>query len=228
MTTPIRIPPLPDAWPYQPRTALSPWETREGPVPGFEGRWTLEVAPGLAFDDDSRRAARMEGAFGRGGVKRLGDIVVRPYRRGGLVAKVNGSVYASPARFRGELAVHRALWEAGFPTVEPAGLAHRRRGLGHEGLFFTRYAEAKPWPADWSPLVLPDLMGALAALDAWGLFAPDLNATNVLSGPGGLLLLDWDRAAWRGGPLLPRYRARLARSLAKLGAPSELEAAFRR
>lgn len=184
----------------------------------------LEAAAELGFGE----ASDLQNAFGRGGVRRLGDIIIRPYRRGGLVAKVNDRTYASPARFRRELAVHRALWEAGFPTVEPLGIAHRRKGLGVEGLYFTRYAEAMPWPSDWSSPMLPELMQALAALDAWGLFAPDLNATNVLRGDGGLVLLDWDRAAWTKGPLLPRYRARLLRSLAKLGAPSELVEAFRR
>ncbi len=184
----------------------------------------LEAAQDLAFGDE----ARMTDAFGRGGVRRLGDLVIRPYRRGGLVAKINGGTYASPTRFRRELIVHRALWEAGFPTVEPLGIAHRRKGLGVEGLYFTRYAEAMPWPSDWSSPMLPELMQALAALDAWGLFAPDLNATNVMRGASGLVLLDWDRAAWTKGPLLVRYRARLARSLAKLGAPVELIEAFTR
>ncbi len=223
MTDTILIPLLPEAWPYQPRTALPDFQAREGAVPTFEGRWTLE-----AGDLDFGSVAALEQAFGRGGVRRLGEVIVRPYRRGGLVAKVNAKTYASPARFRRELAVHRALWEAGFPTVEPLGIAHRGNGLGVEGLFLTRYSEARPWPTDWNALALPELMKALAALDAWGLFAPDLNATNVLLGAGGILLLDWDRAAWTKGPLLPRYRARLARSLAKLGAPSDLVEAFRR
>lgn len=193
-------------------------------VPGIEGRWTLEAAADLDFGE----ASELKDAFGRGGVRRHGDIIIRPYRRGGLVAKVNGGTYASPARFRRELAVHRALWEAGFPTVEPLGIAHRRKGLGVEGLYLTRYADARPWPSAWSGSVPPELMQALAALDAWGLFAPDLNATNVLLGNAGVVVLDWDRAAWAKGPLLPRYRARLARSLAKLDAPSALMDAFRR
>jgi hypothetical protein len=63
----------------------------------------------------------------------------------------------------------------------------------------------------------------LEALAAWGLYAPDLNATNFLVDPrGGVLALDWDRAVWVPGvPLLDRYRRRLVRSLAKLGAPKE-------
>ena len=221
----ILIPPLPAAWPYQPRTALPPLEVREGvSIPGLDGAWTLEGG----VLDLSGQGAAMGKAFGRGGVRRLGDVVIRPYRRGGWMAKVNERVYASPARFRKELMVHRALWEAGFPTVEPLGIAWRKTGLGVEGLFITRFSEARPWPSDWSAPVLPDLMKAFAALDDWGLFAPDLNATNVMGGADGIVLLDWDRAAWARGPLLPRYRARLARSLEKLGAPEALKGAFRR
>lgn len=197
--------------------ALPSVDVRQGrDIPGFEGGWTLE---GGGFDLAGQGGV-IESAFGRGGVRRLGDAVVRPYRRGGWMAKVNARLYASPARFRHELAVHRALWEAGFPTVEPLGLAWRRAGVGVEGLYVTRFKDAKPWPADWSAPVLPALVEAVGALTDWGLWAPDLNATNVMWGAEGLVLLDWDRAAWAAGPLRRRYHARLARSLAKLGAPA--------
>ncbi|MBS1766386.1 MAG: hypothetical protein JST05_03150 [Acidobacteria bacterium] len=226
MTSPIRIPnlppDLPGAWPYEPRTKLPPLARREGiSIPGLDGAWTLEAAEGLALEGETRGLA-----FGRGGVRRLGELVLRPYRRGGLVAKVNARIYASPARFRRELAVHRTLWEAGFPTVEPMGLAWRKAGLGVEGLYCTRFAGASPWPSDWSAPLMGELVKAFRALSAWGLFAPDLNATNVMWGAQGLILLDWDRAAWRGGALLPRYRARLMRSLEKLGAPEALRTAL--
>ena len=67
----------------------------------------------------------------------------------------------------------------------------------------------------------------LQALCAWGLFAPDLNATNFHLRPDGqVLALDWDRAHWPSGAsgalLLERYRRRLDRSLRKLGAPPEI------
>lgn len=197
-------------------------DVRQGAaVPGFGGGWTLEAVGGLSLVGESQGLA-----FGRGGVRRLGDAVLRPYRRGGLVAKLNAKTYLSAARFRRELAVHRALWEAGFPTVEPLGFAWRRAGLGVEGIFLTRYAEAQPWPSDWRAPVLADLVTAIRALAAWGLWAPDLNATNVMAGRDGLLVLDWDRARWWRRPLLRRYGARLDRSLAKLGAPEDLRAAL--
>lgn len=198
-------------------------DAREGlAVPGCGEDWTLEAAPGLVFGE----AAEMAGAFGRGGVRRCGDLVIRPYRRGGLVAKLNERTYASPARFRRELAVHRALWEAGFPTVEPLGFAWRRSGLGVEGLFLTRFTDAKPWPSDWTAPVAKELVKALWALSDWGLWAPDLNATNVLWGVDGLVLLDWDRAGWGDLTFIDDYHRRLTRSLAKLGAPEPIRAAL--
>jgi hypothetical protein len=139
---------------------------------------------------------------------------------------VNARTYRSHLRFGAEYAVHRALWESGFPTVEPGGYAWRPSGLGVEGVLFTRLAEGEPWPGRWD--LSADRAGAvrqaIAGLCAWGLWAPDLNATNVLFPPqGGVVLLDWDRAGFEapGADLWPRYQARLERSLRKLGAPLE-------
>ena len=193
-------------------------------LPGLGGGWTLVVAPDLELEGSGEALA---GAFGRGGVRRLGSVVLRPYRRGGLVRHLNARIYLSPARFIREFQVHRALWLAGFPTVEPLGYALRRRGWGVEGVYLTRHEACEPWPRRWDAPVEP-LRPLLESLCAWGLYAPDLNATNVMVAPeGGLLILDWDRAAWRSGDLFPRYQARLLRSLEKLGAPGALIRAVR-
>jgi len=147
-----------------------------------------------------------------------------------MLRHVNARIYASPRRFRDEYVVHQALWTAGFPTVEPLGYGYRRRLWGVEGVFLTRLAEARPWPSCWheSARVLPQLHQLLDALAAWGLHAPDLNATNVLMGSDGrVLALDWDRARWiSGSDLKERYRRRLLRSLQKLQAPDAVIASF--
>jgi hypothetical protein len=162
-------------------------------------------------------------AFGRGGVRRVGEVVVRPYRRGGFIRHLNERAYLSPERFARELAVHQALWRAGFPTVEPLGYGFRPHRWGVEGVYFTRYEPAIAWPQCWdrSPGVVPQVARLMAALAEWGLYAPDLNATNILvTAEEQVLMLDWDRAGWVAqGDLLPRYRERLERSLRKLGAP---------
>ncbi len=157
---------------------------------------------------------------------RLGDVVFRPYRRGGLFRHLNERTYRTHLRFAAEHAVHRGLWEAGFPTVEPLGYAWRPTGWGVEGVLLTRLAEGEAWPRCWDLGIArqAELLGALRALCEWGLWSPDLNATNILLPPqGGVLLLDWDRAGFQPGSsdLWPRYRNRLLRSLHKLGAPNE-------
>ena len=219
----LKVPPLPSHWPYPPRApAPAPERRIQVPLPGLPGLWTLEAVPGL---DLSPAAAGLGQAIGRGGVLRAGDVVLRPYRRGGLVRHVNAGIYWDRARFAQESQVHRALWAAGLPTVEPLGWAWRPRLWGCEGVFLTRFAQGLPWPRAWDrPEVLPRLRVLLEALCAWGLWAPDLNATNVLVDPAGdLLTLDWDRARWSPDPDLPaRYRGRLLRSLRKLGAPREI------
>lgn len=198
-------------------------------MPGLGGGWTLLVAADLRVP---AAAQPLDGAFGRGGVLLAGELVVRPYRRGGLLRKVNSKLYVSPRRFEAELAVHRALWERGFPTVEPLGCAYRRRTAGFEGLFLTRLVPGSPWPRTWrsETATLAALARGLRALADWGLWAPDLNATNVHLGEDGLLrCLDWDRATFgAAGPvLLDRYAARLQASFQRLGAPAQIPAAFR-
>jgi hypothetical protein len=152
-------------------------------------------------------------------------VVLRPYRRGGLLRHLNAAVYANPDRFRDEFQAHRALWDAGLPTVEPLGWAQRRRAWGWEGVYLTRFAAGVPWPRHWAGGdFLDQVRTLLAALCAWGLHAPDLNATNLLQAPdGSIIALDWDGARWSGARALPvRYRERLTRSLRKLGAEERL------
>lgn len=219
----LTFPDLPPRWPYAARPRR-PENVRHAQVRlgDLGDDWTLLLPEGLV---PMAEPTAMPGSYGRGGIHRRGDLVVRPYRRGGLLRRVLQARYASPRRFEREFLVHRALWEAGFPTVEPVGYGFRRLGLAFEGVYLSRFEEGLPWPADWAAgeARLEDLLEALRALAAWGLWAPDLNATNVLVGPGGLRLLDWDRAAFvAGADLMPLYARRLLRSLAKLGAPERL------
>lgn len=219
-----RNPPPPAGWPYAPRKIQANLVTHSNQtVPGMGGGWTLRLVPGMTLDGSAKSMAE---AFGRGGVFRMGDAVVRPYRRGGVVRHVNRSTYVGIHRFEAEFEVHAWLFALGFPTVQPLGYGFRRRGLGWQGLFITRWVESTPWPLTWclAPAFLAALGEAVKALEAAECWAPDLNATNVLTTPeGGLLLLDWDRASFGHGPgLRPRYRARMSRSLQKLRAPTDV------
>ncbi len=191
-------------------------------IPGYGSGWALQAAQGLLLEGEPRL---LGGAFGRGGVAKLGDVVVRPYRRGGFVRHLNERTYPGPSRFQAELAVHRALWMAGLPTVEPLGCAWRRHGWGVEGLYLTRWVAGTPWPRRWEGASWPDVARILRALSEWGCWVPDLNATNVYLDESGVIrVLDFDRAEFISGTALERrYLERLGRSLAKLGAPQELQ-----
>ncbi|HJW42992.1 MAG TPA: lipopolysaccharide kinase InaA family protein [Geothrix sp.] len=221
---PYIVPPLPDSWPFEPGRALHPLGCRVNlELPRFGGGWRVCTPGGLV---PSGEPVPLAGVFGRGGIVRIGDMVLRPYRRGGLLRHINERTYRTHLRFAAEHAVHRGLWEAGFPTVEPLGYAWRPSGLGVEGILITRMAEGEPWPRRWdlSAERADGIRLAIRSLCQWGLWSPDLNATNILLGAGGgVFLLDWDRARFEpaGADLWPRYHARLARSLKKLGAPPE-------
>jgi hypothetical protein len=192
-------------------------------LPGLGGGWRVCTPGGIVPNGEP---VPLSGVFGRGGILRVGDMVLRPYRRGGFLRHFNERTYRTHLRFAAEHAVHRGLWEAGFPTVEPLGYAWRPCGLGVEGVLITRMAEGESWPLRWdlSTARSAAIRGAIDSLCEWGLWSPDLNATNViLPTPGGALFLDWDRARFvpSSAELWPRYRARMERSLHKLGAPPE-------
>jgi RIO-like serine/threonine protein kinase len=175
----------------------------------------------------------MSGVFGRGGLVQAGGCVLRPYRRGGFVRRFSRATYLSPARFKREYDVHARLWAAGLPTVEPMGYAYRRRRLGFEGVFLTRKTEGLPWPKAWGgecdTSLAETVVDLIKSISAWGLWAPDLNATNFLLTPDGrIIALDWDRARWTAKRcLLESHLKRLERSLLKLDAPPPLLAAVR-
>ncbi len=192
-------------------------------IPGFGAGWSLLASGELPTGEG---LAPMPGAFGRGGVSRWGDLVVRPYRRGGLLRHVNERTYPSPERFQGELAIHRALWGAGLPTVAPVGCAWRRLGWGFEGVFLSTWVEGRPWPRHWEGASWEVVAGFMSALSSWGCWIPDFNATNVhLGADGTVRILDFDRGAFViRGNLEARYRSRMVRSLTKLGAPEALRA----
>jgi hypothetical protein len=210
---------------------LGPWASLENQDLGDLGAmWTRVGPPEL---DLAEAPESLDNAFGRGGVHRRGRVVIRPYRRGGAVRHLNAKTYLNSGRFQVEADLHRALWENGFPTVEPLGFAFRPCSWGVEGLYFTRHVKALPWASafDRTRELLPQLAMLLDSLSDWGLAAPDLNATNFIIGEdGSLLALDWDRASWSapGKALREMYLHRLARSLHRLDAPEEIYAMIRK
>ncbi|MDR0498585.1 MAG: hypothetical protein LBH03_02475 [Holophagales bacterium] len=221
------IPPqLPELWPFETRCIQREQHPIDNAVLlGFSGDWRVI---GTIDSYDSPETKRLDGLFGRGGLIQVGDLILRPYRRGGWVRYLNKNIYLTAGRFKAEYDVHTALWDAGLPTVEPLGYAYRRRSWGVEGVFITRRADSIPWPKMWGNVDCDSQAAQIAqlikSLSIWGLWAPDLNATNFIVTPNGqILALDWDKASWTPkSDLLKNYWERLERSMCKLNAPAAL------
>jgi tRNA A-37 threonylcarbamoyl transferase component Bud32 len=170
----------------------------------------------------------------RGRVARIalpdGDVVVRAYRRGGLLGRSRVR-YLTVGRFRRELRVTLQARQRGLRIPEPLGFAARRMALGWRGWAAFR---AVPGGRD-----LREVLAGLADPEAAetllarvfrevrqahdrGLRHRDLNLGNLLLDdhhPPGVWILDLDRVHL-GAPRSPRGRfaeiSRLDRSLEKV------------
>lgn len=179
---------------------------------------------------------------GRGGVAIIdtpaGECVLRHYRRGGMVAKLMGDRYlwkgAERTRCFAEFRLLGVIASLGLPGPQPVACRYRRHGLFYSGDLITRrIADVRTlaqYLADGQlDGELAELVGALVArFHRAGIWHADLNAHNVLVRSDELFLIDFDRGrrrapgeAWQQSNLL-----RLRRSLLKLGAAAQGEAAF--
>lgn len=205
--------------------------------------------PGIsrkAFDPEAwRDAARITGeAPGRGASLFLDvgagrEWVLRPYRRGGLVARLSERRYLwtglERTRAFRELRLTIDLHQRGLPVPTPVAAAVTRHGLTYEAALITvRIPGAR---------ALADLLTQGQANDALlkragatirrfhdaGLDHVDLNARNLLVDENSQVwLIDLDRCRLRGeGAWREANLARLERSLAKFGGADGM-AAIRR
>ncbi len=179
---------------------------------------------------------------GRGGVAIIGrpsgEWVLRHYRRGGLVAAWIDDRYlwtgADRTRPFAEFRLLGEIDRLGLPGPKVVAARYCRRGLFYTADLITcRIANASTLAAC---LAAGRLDGALAAavgtlvarFHRAGIRHADLNAHNVLVAADALYLIDFDRG--RLQPPAPAWRQsnlrRLRRSLLKLGAAAQGEAAF--
>jgi len=165
-----------------------------------------------------------------------GVCALRHYHRGGMVAPILGDRYlwTGPERTRGfaEFRLLAELHRRGLPVPEPVAARYRRRGIYYLADLLTRRIEHTRTLAEC--IATGELDSALAArigaliarFHAERVDHADLNAHNVLIGPNGLWLVDFDRGrirASQGEWGLGNLR-RLRRSLLKLGACDRDEA----
>jgi 3-deoxy-D-manno-octulosonic acid kinase len=191
--------------------------------------------------DDLLRPARWAAAHsteargGRGAVRfvqgEFGAGVLRHYRRGGLVGRVNRDRYLwrgeEQTRSFREFRLLATLRERGYPVPAPIAAGYDRYGAFYRADLLTALIPAAHTLAerlrDAPPAALPwDRIGAtLARFHRGGVFHADLNAHNVmLDADGEVWLIDFDRGELRPpqGDWPRDNLARLLRSLRKLGA----------
>ena len=188
-----------------------------------------------------RDALRMQSG-GRGGVaiinSPVGECVLRHYHRGGLVAKLMGDRYlwtgADRSRGFAEFRVLGTIAQLGLPGPSVVAARYCRHGLFYTADLITRFIEDAPTLAECLAAgrldsELAEEVGALVArFHRAGIWHADLNAHNVLVTTGQLYLIDFDRGQLRAPARtwqLANLR-RLRRSLLKLGAAAQGEAAF--
>jgi 3-deoxy-D-manno-octulosonic acid kinase len=204
---------------------------------GFDPAW---------FDADHWRTAgrSSEVAGGRGSVSYVdapfGSIVIRHYRRGGLVARLMGDIYmwSGENRTRGfaEFRLLAHLRALGLPVPAPIAAQYSRNGWAYRGDLITRRIDNATTFADllkagrFDTDVARRIGEEIAAFHAAGAYHADLNAHNILVTADRIWIVDFDRGAlrapsdtWRRSNL-----ERLHRSCAKvLNASPRVDSDFR-
>jgi 3-deoxy-D-manno-octulosonic acid kinase len=206
-----------------------------------------DVSPAVDADWFSANYWRARGALhvqsgGRGGVAVIntpaGECVLRHYRRGGMVAALLGDRYlwigADRTRAFAEFRLLGAIAQLGLPGPQVVAARYRCRGFYYSADLMTRriadaHTLAECLAAGQLNADMAAQVGVLIArFHRAGVWHADLNAHNILVTPGQLYLIDFDRGelrapahAWRLANL-----QRLRRSLVKLGAAAQSDAAF--
>jgi 3-deoxy-D-manno-octulosonic acid kinase len=180
----------------------------------------------------ARAGQLTEVSGGRGSIcflrSELGDWVLRHYRRGGFVARLSADRYlwTGEARTRSFaewrlLATLRAL---GLPVPDPVAAYYKREGLTYRADLITRELPTSVTLTQSLAQGVDELRWrqigvTIARFHRHGVHHADLNANNILLGPGEVYVLDFDR-----GKIQPRgaweehVLERLHRSLRKVSA----------
>jgi len=175
------------------------------------------------------------GASGRAPLGRIeaghGPLLVRPYRKGGLLRHLRGRLFRGRWRPLEELVLHVRLREAQVPVPEAVGCVLLLRPMGWRGFLLVREVERaidlEAWlygvrgQSDASAIhVLRGAGRAVRSLHDAGVSHADLHPKNLLvTSAGEVLVIDLDRATSCGAPLADGARlsnlVRLGRSIEK-------------
>lgn len=166
-------------------------------------------------------------------------VLVRSYRRGGLLRHLNRKYYFRGQRALEELRATIRADAAGGRVPEVIAAAERRSGLAYTATLTTRWIEGAVVGVTWlrtaaaaeRAALLSELGRQIALIHTAGISHPDLTLRNLLvvDKPGQpepeVYLLDFDRARLSDGPVPPARRARdllrLGRFARKLALPLE-------
>ncbi|HOF39854.1 MAG TPA: lipopolysaccharide kinase InaA family protein [Candidatus Hydrogenedentes bacterium] len=176
----------------------------------------LLTRAGAVADSQSGRAPVYRFAFERG------EGIVRDYRRGGLLARVNRDLYLGN-RPLAELRIVDFLWRQGFPVPEPLGICWWRQLGLLRGRIATKALDAihlQDFLKTGSPS--PDLLRrvgeTISTMHGLGVRHGDLQVRNILVAGDDPYIIDFDKAR-RQAHLSSRGRAanlyRLRRSFEK-------------
>ncbi|MDJ0972973.1 MAG: lipopolysaccharide kinase InaA family protein [Planctomycetota bacterium] len=156
----------------------------------------------------------------------LGTVLVREYRKGGLLRFVRGRRFFGRWRPLMELVLHRRLHAVNVPVTEAVGCVVLRGALGWRGFLLTHEVPRSVDLEAWSygvPLetglssqeVLRRAGRAVRRLHDEGVSHPDLHLKNLLlTSEGKVLVLDLDKAHALDHPLPESARIR---DLARMG-----------
>lgn len=156
---------------------------------------------------------------------------LRPYRRGGLVARLSEARYlwlgAERTRAFREMRLTARLFSQGLPVPRPVAACVTRHGLTYEAALITRRIAgatalaARLEHGTGGPALLQRVGAMIRRFHDAGLDHVDLNARNILIDQGDTpWLIDLDRCRLRAPGRWRRANlARLERSLAKFAEP---------
>lgn len=155
----------------------------------------------------------------------FGSALIRPYRRGGAMAKLLGDRFVFSNRPRWEFMLHSHLWKASVPTVMPLGVMWERSGVFTRGAYATLelqtpnlldYLRTHPEP---DLAYLAECGRTIHAMHRAGVLHGDLQVKNILVTPHTGLVLDFANASPYGRLFPRRDLKRLKRSFIKQGLP---------
>lgn len=165
--------------------------------------------------------------------------VLRPYRRGGLVARLSTARYlwlgAERTRAFREMRLTARLFSQGLPVPRPVAACVTRYGLTYEAALLTRRIAGAQALASLlennaaAPELLERVGQMICRFHHAGLDHVDLNARNILIGADDTpWLIDLDRCRLRAPGRWRRANlARLERSLGKFADPGAVASAVR-